>query len=322
MEKRCECTDKQRESCSHEEFECVFCPCDDFSVSKPSIQCPICFIWYHFECMGLKGLIKEDADRMVNWKCYVCWSSSSPMCPNKKDIDSGSIDLRTMIQEELEKAIPLITNSVTSEVVRQTEEKTNKKWSEVVKSNQDTKTAIETTITENQKKVVADVITKQDADMVERDRRSKNIVIKGVPESTATNDKEKQAHDWEKVLDIFDIVHIEEESCYRLVRAGPKLGTGYNKNRTEPRPLIATLESPQLAADLHRHGFGRRLMVEFGTSEHEKECWINPDLIKSDRDAAFDARKLRNALAEKKKLRNPTGSTAPDDTPFQTSTES
>ena len=78
---------------------------------------------------------------------------------------------------------------------------------------------------------------------------------------------------------------------------------------------------PQLAAELHRHGFGRKLMVTFGVSDHEKECWINADLIKSDRDAAYDARKLRNAIAAKKSLRKPNEST-PDDTPFQTPTAS
>ena len=64
---------------------------------------------------------------------------------------------------------------------------------------------------------------------------------------------------------------------------------------------IVTLETPSLAQHFHNYGAGHKIE----RPEGKKDFWINQDLIKSDRDANYHARKLmtekRVHLEEKRK---------------------
>ena len=82
-EKRCEHNDEERASCECQVFVCVDCPCGDWSVEdRKSIQCPTCCHWFHHDCIGLEGLLKEDVSKLRNWACYPCWSKTSPIAPS------------------------------------------------------------------------------------------------------------------------------------------------------------------------------------------------------------------------------------------------
>ena len=82
-EKRCEHNDEERESCECQVFVCVDCPCGDWSVAdRKSIQCPACCHWFHHDCVGLDGLLKDDVAKLKNWACYPCWSKTSPIAPS------------------------------------------------------------------------------------------------------------------------------------------------------------------------------------------------------------------------------------------------
>ena len=211
MEKRCACTDEQRKECEHEDYECVFCPCDDFTVSKPSIQCPDCFIWYHYECVGLKGLVKEEADRMENWKCYVCWASSSPISPD------NNVPLKDVVKKEILNVLPEIVKTVVTETSKSKDFTSH--WSALFKDNQvkvneQTQKAVEasmsTAIKRNQDEIVERANAKQDADNFEREKRSRNIVIKGLKESKKASKEEQNKSDRSKVAALCDLslIHI------------------------------------------------------------------------------------------------------------------
>jgi len=75
-EKRCDCADEQCECQSH---ECVYCPCEDFSQTKNSLQCTGCFTWFHLDCANLKGLGEEDVRKLDKWTCCRCWAAVSPL---------------------------------------------------------------------------------------------------------------------------------------------------------------------------------------------------------------------------------------------------
>ena len=78
-------------------------------------------------------------------------------------------------------------------------------------------------------------------------------------------------------------------SCHR---AGKKVDD-------RPRLLIVTMQSPDLAQTMHCYGSGRK----FDTSSGNK-IWCNPDLIKADRIANFNARKLQRERREQNGSRN------------------
>ena len=74
-ETRCEC----EEDCDCERFDCVFCPCADFSVAQESIQCTVCYVWFHVVCANLRGLTGLEIEKMERWSCCTCWAAGSPL---------------------------------------------------------------------------------------------------------------------------------------------------------------------------------------------------------------------------------------------------
>ena len=70
------------------------------------------------------------------------------------------------------------------------------------------------------------------------------------------------------------------ESVYRA-------GKPPTNGEVKIRPLIVTLKTPQMTADLHIYGRGRRVP---NPNNEEHVLWINADLIAADREAQFKAR--------------------------------
>ena len=131
---------------------------------------------------------------------------------------------------------------------------------------------------------------KHDSDQLEKERRSRNIVVSGVKESNKPNIDDKITED--KAF-LTDVLEIQSSKIVKCSRAGPPLGTGSNKERTAPRPLIVVLESPQLASKYHEFGNGNRIL-------HDNDVyWINPDYTKSERIANWRARQARKNRQQK-----------------------
>ena len=61
------------------------------------------------------------------------------------------------------------------------------------------------------------------------------------------------------------------------------------KARQNPRPLIVTFDTPVIAKGLHNYGRGRK----FIDPDTKKDIWINPDLIQTDIEANYQARKAK-----------------------------
>jgi predicted nuclease with TOPRIM domain len=195
------------------------------------------------------------------------------------------------IREEVKKTLPVILKSVVTEVTN--EKKFTTTWANVIKGSQvDMKEAVDKTfkatlesaLKENQGEIVEKTIMKQEADQYEKDRRSRNIVITKLPESTKSEIPQKVADDKQFIVSDLNIPECKIIKCYR---AGPPLGQGSNETRTEPRPLIVVLESPTLAKEYHKYGNGSRILV------NEKELWINQDFTRTERNANYEARKAR-----------------------------
>jgi len=70
-ETRCDC----EEDCECERFDCVFCPCADFSVAQESLQCTVCYVWFHVVCANLRGLTEKEIGKLEGWTCCT-WACS------------------------------------------------------------------------------------------------------------------------------------------------------------------------------------------------------------------------------------------------------
>lgn len=150
------------------------------------------------------------------------------------------------------------------------------------------KSSLTEALKENQHEILEETVVRHDADQQEKDKRSRNIVINDVPESSHELSGTRVAHDKEFAVELTKIAAADVERCFR---AGPPLGTGSNSERTKPRPIVLVLTNPDLAKKLHKFGAGNRITVNDG--ETTSTYWVNPDLTRSERVANYNARKQR-----------------------------
>ena len=126
-------------------------------------------------------------------------------------------------------------------------------------------------------KTIANSKRKEIVDNLERQKRSSNICVTHVPESTET-DKAKREEDERQI--ITTLLGLDPDDVKHVFRAGSV--------KDKPRALIVALSSPDLASKQHGYGKGRPIR----DNEDNKKIlyWVNRDLIKSDRIANFKAR--------------------------------
>eukprot|EP00116_Pleurobrachia_bachei_P006920 sb/3467182/ len=101
---------------------------------------------------------------------------------------------------------------------------------------------------ENQSAIISQTAAKQEANMVDRDRRTRNIVISSIEESSCKEVKERTESDINVALELLQDHNVSREDIIKCFRPGPPLGTGSNKDRKEPRPLILSLATPEMAS--------------------------------------------------------------------------
>ena len=198
---------------------------------------------------------------------------------NQKTPDEGSsTDLQQMMKKELE----IFKTSLAEDLdkkIKATKEETEKKWSDMFKNSEED--------LKNQKKVankqraelekiIANNNRKEIVGNLERQKRSSNICVTHVPESTET-DKAKREEDERQI--ITTLLGLDPDDVKHVFRAGAVLD--------KPRALIVVLSSPDLASKQHGYGKGRPIR---DSKDKKILYWVNRDLIKSDGIANFKAR--------------------------------
>ena len=277
--------------------EKAWCPCKNYEEAEEiSVECEECLQWWHLKCVALHKLSEETIKDLEEWRC--------PRCIIDKLGMNNSLVQETM-KTEIAKVVPSIVKSVVEATVKARE--FQKTFAQAVTSRGEQiekkiGTTVEKTmhsaIKENQEEMLQKASQKQDADNFERERRKRNVVVKNLRESTLTNAKGKYDSDVKKLQ---QILHVNKKDIVNCYRAGAKRENG------DPRLLIVTLSSPSLAEQLHNYGSGARVETT-GGNDCRKDIWINQDLIKSDRDANYHARKLmreKRAKLEERRRKGP-----------------
>ena len=197
--------------------------------------------------------------------------------PVELDIKSVAAEIK---KEILENVIPDVVKNVVKEQ--------NKKWSDLFDKN-NTAMKIQTNEARNQTKAVEKSIiaakNQQAVENIERQKRQRNICIQNIPEPSQSNATEKQGEDTKFMI---DNLGLKSGDIERVFRAGPV------RDDKKPRALIAVMVSPEIAKRAHNYGRGNPIRNDKG----EIEYWVNPDLIKSDREANYKARIARRSAGK------------------------
>ena len=266
--------------------------------------CPKCFVSPYvtrdFSPENCKSIVELMAAELV---------TSSPLIASQ---------VNELLKETVENAV---TEKVESniknhgkrveEVIEKARATDVKKWSSMFQTDVKTRdeqtkqtvaNSVKEAVTTNQSTLIQAAVTKgqsiQDINQMERDSRRRNIVVSNVKESKDEKSDTRINEDWDRVLDLLGELAVQEKEICKVVRAGPRKTEAELKEETRKalaekrrprlvRPLIVTVVTPRLAEDLHVYGSGRKLTYE------GVEHWINPDLIRVDREAQYNARKLK-----------------------------
>ena len=192
-----------------------------------------------------------------------------------KDIrEIKSILLKNVIPKTLE------TTTKVEEVLDANWRRQSQSWASVVENQKNIERKI--SYQHNIGSVVNEAVDtsrqKMERDNVERKLCECNCMIQNILESTARSNSDKKEEDTDKVI---QIMNVDSEYIINVRRAGvPK--------PDRVRPVIITLSTPELAAEMHNHGRGNKRV---NNANHDEVYWINPDLIKTDRVANYQARK-------------------------------
>ena len=171
--------------------------------------------------------------------------------------------------------------------MNQSKDLTEKKWSDIFKSNKEDLKNQKKEANQQRKdleKTIADNKRQTLVDNLERQKRASNICVSNVAEPTKTDKKEKDEEDRDTII---DILQLNANDVKHVFRAGPV--------RDKPRPIIIVLASPELANTQHSYGKGRAIRDEEGTNIL---YWVNPDFIKADRVANYNARQAKSRKSD------------------------
>ncbi|KAL5258396.1 hypothetical protein ACHWQZ_G009035 [Mnemiopsis leidyi] len=282
---------------SSEDYECL-CPCKKYIVGEFSVGCEQCEKFWHYGCVGLKGLTEEMGGLLENWLCPDCFKS--PHSYKEVALISSENDsvenraVRAIIKEELQLFVPKLTNSLNDVINGNTEKTVNKAvhlYSEVTAKSQ--KKVIEDLSTAKaSENVISKVQTKMHTDAYERNLRKHNLCVLRVPESKKATSKERQEEDAKFCLESLKIEKKDFISCHRAGKPDPQKPDYF-------RPLIIKTADEESVNYYSNHGKGWK----------ESSYWINLDLCRADREIRFLARKERkkrqDGAAKKSGLKNP-----------------
>ena len=263
-----------------------WCSCGKYIEDSTLIGCEECNNFYHLDCVGLGGLIKEGQKSIERYVCPFCVVTAAILPPPEDHTMAKNVYnmLAHVVANAVKEAISetdLCRKSEVEAIVKEENTKAIKSYSDATASSQK-KVLNEMSVVQSSKTVVEKVTQKLDNDKVEREKRKLNVCIMGIKESCKDTAKLRNNEDYSFCVEKLGINEEDISSCFR---AGAK-----NSDPSYCRPLIVKMVN-QRAADYWTDD-GRGWRTEYKT-DNGKFVYINPDLCKADRSAHFLAREER-----------------------------
>ena len=290
------------------------CPCnDEEKEGEELIACesPDCSTWWHISCTGLAGCSNDTLKPIKTWVCAKCIMGriikanktvGKPLTPHTPDNTDAQPDIimntpqktpsngdriRGIFKAEIQSLLPEIEKIVKEAVGASNTEIPN--FNEILQKNiEDTKSTIDVTMTQavqrHQDEMVSNATAKHHIDNMERERRCRNVVLRGVPELNKGTKQAQTDEDKGHFSYICDVDPSHIKNCFRAGKEPTEKDLDPKTGKKKIRPIIVTVSTPTMAKELHSYGTGRKFIVD------GKIYWANQDLIWSERKANYDAR--------------------------------
>ena len=284
-----ECNDENKENCSTCSIESsqtcdILCVCGSGTRPKSLMICSECDRWWHSGCVGLSGLTKSLTEKIEDWKCPQCFTFSAEIMVKLGEIDDR--DLKGVVRREVATCLPDMLKKVEETFTTAFENfkaesmpTAGRSWAEVTSGEQ--KQLITEVVEQSSHTALTKSMQMINADLTEQRNRSNNIIISGAQETVG-----------EVITDcVYSIVSpaadIPRADIVKAVRLGKAVP---NKSRL----ILVTIRHEEDAKYLHNYKSGRKVDLE----DSSGSVWINADLTRTERDAAF---LKREGLRDRKK---------------------
>ena len=239
-----------------------------------SIECYSCRNWFHQRCTTLtKQAFKflEEGDNSIQWICPKCQSKSADETKKLHHIE-GRIEYLVSLMSNLEETI---MTKVDLKIKQQIENSFSEKNKEI------------------EEKVVKQIEMKME-EKEEKEKRSNNIVIWNLPESTEEDTKLKKKEDLSNAAKLLSqIVDIEEGDLTESLRIG-------RKTENKPRLLKLTVASQEQKKQI----IANARKINKPNTVPKDRIYINPDMTPAERD---QEKKMRDNLKAELKERQEKG---------------
>ena len=187
----------------------------------------------------------KEAAKYTDWRCPKCYVL--PL--EESNCQSNDPTLHENIKSEVIKILPALVTTVVQEAQKQ-----SKTYASVVKEAQES--LIMNCFKKSFAPVVAKGMQKIEDDIVERDRRKCDVIIRNVPECHYESSLQRRDYDMAKVQDILEIQ--DRKVIVRCVRLGKLSG-----QESVCRPLLVSFDKPEMASRYHRNGKGLKSKEKF-----------------------------------------------------------
>ena len=274
--------------------EICYC-CQDWNVEGVSkkdivwVSCSTCHGWWHVICAGLTGMTKATVLKLKNWNCHFCFVVPDHL-KKAKLLNDVAKELTSVIQDAVKvSVVDSIQSVLVNNVVAEANHEVKKSWAKIASGEQEKLMTDVVQLTTGH--ALSASMQQIDANMQARMKRVRNITVSNLPDNG--KDKESVEELKQLICDHAGDISVEE------IASAKRIGTfnSVNRNKFRGRVVIAVLKSENKAASMHHYGNG---YVYRGASFKE-DVWVNPDLIKADRDTKWMAREKRKVEANKDK---------------------
>lgn len=214
---------------------------------EQALLCEVCQFWHHIECEKVSekkyNFLKEDDSDDIHWFCRKCNRSAANLYVSIAKLDAKITETDKRVEslndkvDDLETRVKVNTNGI-----------------------KNIEGAVDC--------VLDDKMEIMQQEILERDKRRRNIMIFGVEESKEANVQKKIEHDMAVMQGIGQTLGIEECKVDKVVRVG--------KPNDKPRPMKVILEERRQRDEFLRSA------KNLGNTKW-RHCHVKPDLTPMER---------------------------------------